>query len=278
MLIPGESIITSSPAIRSPDRTKQLKIRAAVMEFRRQQKATTLENRAETFDHYNGYIELLRTVHKNAAETMDWEKVLEEDPPVMPEFVRLQEGAALTNLVNFNPSFWGNLFGGAKKKMTELENEVKQARHRGNEAFAKAITTYRKKMAAWEKLQETGKAIFNKDITGYQYAIEYFSSFVEIGELGSSLDFEMKPNQVVANVQVNTWEVIPSYVVTPGSDGKLEKQPMPAIQFNELYREYVCSCILRVAKEILAYLPLEFVLVNVVGIQCAAQPGKPGNN
>ncbi len=37
---------------------------------------------------------------------------------------------------------------------------------------------------------------------------------------------------------------------------------MPNTRFNELYQDYVCSCALRVAREVFAYLPVTYVVVN----------------
>lgn len=38
---------------------------------------------------------------------------------------------------------------------------------------------------------------------------------------------------------------------------------MPKGKFNELYQDYICGCVLRVAREIFSFLPVEFVFINV---------------
>jgi hypothetical protein len=39
---------------------------------------------------------------------------------------------------------------------------------------------------------------------------------------------------------------------------------IPTSRFNEIYQDYVCSCILRIGKEIFALLPVHEVLVNAM--------------
>lgn len=40
---------------------------------------------------------------------------------------------------------------------------------------------------------------------------------------------------------------------------------MPKGRFYELYQDYVCSCILRVARELFALLPIEMVIIHAIG-------------
>ena len=40
---------------------------------------------------------------------------------------------------------------------------------------------------------------------------------------------------------------------------------MPKTKFYELYQDHVCSCVLRVGRELVALLPVEMVLVTAMG-------------
>lgn len=39
---------------------------------------------------------------------------------------------------------------------------------------------------------------------------------------------------------------------------------MPKTRFNELYQDHICSAALRLAREVFAYLPLEYARVNAM--------------
>ena len=48
---------------------------------------------------------------------------------------------------------------------------------------------------------------------------------------------------------------------------------MPKSRFYELYQDYVCGCVLRVARELFALLPIEMVIVTAVGNLLNTQTG-----
>jgi len=63
---------------------------------------------------------------------------------------------------------------------------------------------------------------------------------------------------------VNNETVIPAYVLSQTARGQLSKKNMPVSKFNELYQDYICSCVLRIARESFAYLPINLVVINAV--------------
>jgi hypothetical protein len=74
-------------------------------------------------------------------------------------------------------------------------------------------------------------------------------------------------------LHVNSDEVIPSEVKGLLKSGKLSVKKMPKTRFYELYQDYVCGCVLRVARELFALLPIEMVIVNAVGNLLNTQTG-----
>lgn len=83
-------------------------------------------------------------------------------------------------------------------------------------------------------------------------------------ELGAAMTLSFEPRYIMIELSVNTAEVIPAYMLTQTSAGKLSKKEFPLSKFNELCQDYVCSCVLRIAREIYAYIPVEFVFINAV--------------
>jgi hypothetical protein len=63
---------------------------------------------------------------------------------------------------------------------------------------------------------------------------------------------------------VNSKEVIPSDVKRLSKSGRLSVKRMSKSRFYELYQDYVCGCVLRIARELFALLPIEMVIVNAV--------------
>ena len=67
------------------------------------------------------------------------------------------------------------------------------------------------------------------------------------------------------DVKIHNDDVIPDFVISTTTTGKLCKKAIPVPKFNEIYQDHVCSSVLRFARETSAYLPLKFVLVNAIG-------------
>lgn len=65
-------------------------------------------------------------------------------------------------------------------------------------------------------------------------------------------------------LKVNGIDAIPNEVKTLTSTGKLSVKPMPKGRFHEVYQDYVCGCVLRVAREVFAFLPVQTLLVTAL--------------
>src|SRR5262249_12580602 len=76
-----------------------------------------------------------------------------------------------------------------------------------------------------------------------------------------------------AQLHVNGDKAIPSEIVSQMRTGKLSVKPMPKARFYELYQDYVCGCVLRVARELFALLPVKMVIVTALGQILNTQPG-----
>ncbi|KFA88803.1 hypothetical protein Q664_38475 [Archangium violaceum Cb vi76] len=80
---------------------------------------------------------------------------------------------------------------------------------------------------------------------------------------GIAVDFEIhSPHLVEARITAQGSAILPPEVQTLTSTGKLSTKAMPRIQFVELYQDYVCSLVLRVAREVHALLPVKAVLIT----------------
>jgi hypothetical protein len=67
-----------------------------------------------------------------------------------------------------------------------------------------------------------------------------------------------------ARLAIHGSHVIPSEIKSLLKSGKLSTKAMPVGRFNELHQDYVCSCALRVARELLAILPDDLVIVTAL--------------
>jgi hypothetical protein len=256
-------------------RAVQADIRRAERESRRRQrelerqqkeyeKMQELQRAEYEVDWYNNKIELLLSVHKECGVVWDWEKIRNSKPPQKPSNIHRQENAHQKNLENYSPGFFTKLFGQTETNLEILRKKVEAAKIQDEIEYKNALTQYESDYKEWEETQALAEKICTGDTAAYLEAVEEINPFSEISQLGSSVKFTIINRSVIEiELKPNSEEVIPSDIKSLLKTGKLSVKKMPKSQFYELYQDYVCSCLMRVAREIFAVLPVEMAIVHV---------------
>ncbi|RXK86766.1 hypothetical protein [Filimonas effusa] len=257
---------SSAAAYRRSEREQQRKAREAARQFKAQAKLDAISDAARAVKNYNNYISILKSVHKEATEEINWETVLDDEPPASPNRQDEGETKALYQQSNYRPSFFDKLFGSESKKRKKLQQDVETARAKDEKVYQNQLKQYEQDKQDFYHLQEVAKGVLNKQVESYKDALLFFEPYSDIAELGTKVELSFQPEHVSIELKVNNKEVIPDYVLSQTSTGKLSKKTMTAGKINDLYQDYVCSCLLRVARETLAYLPVHYVVVNAVGV------------
>src|SRR3989442_10033966 len=67
---------------------------------------------------------------------------------------------------------------------------------------------------------------------------------------------------IECELKVNGRDVIPADAKSLTAAGKLVVKTMPRTRFHEIYQDYVCGCVLRLAREMFALLPVDTVILT----------------
>ena len=135
--------------------------------------------------------------------------------------------------------------------------------------------TYADQVAAWRKMHLLAKRVLEGDPSAYTEALSEMSSFGELATLGYSISFRVENRRLIeCELRVDERDVIPAHVKSLTSGGKLTSKAMPKARFHELYQDYVCGCVLRVAREVFALLPVDLVIVTAVVSSLQTTTGK----
>jgi hypothetical protein len=247
------------------ERAQQRSSRQAAAAYKQQQKVQELNNNAQQFKIYNDYITAIQSVHKDCSEVVDWNSFLLMPEPQKVTKKYKNEELAQYKLENYKPSFFDRLFNAENKKREKLSNQILIAKKKDDDEFSNLQSKYESDYQNWKDIQDLTKRIINKDPEAYRTAIQEFEPFSDIGELGSSINFSINSDYVVVNLFVRSAEVVPNYELKLTSTGKLSQKNLPKGRFYEIYQDYVCSCLLRIAREMFALLPLKMVFINAVG-------------
>ncbi|WHY74825.1 hypothetical protein [Fictibacillus enclensis] len=155
---------------------------------------------------------------------------------------------------DYSPGFFAKLFKLEEKKRSQLDNNIALARSEDQSDYSE-----------WRHMVETASRIVNKDIDAYFEVIEDFAPYDDLAEFGSGFEFFIdEPSTMEINFDVQTANAVPTQRNTLTKTGKVSISNMPKTQYYDIQQDYVCSCILPIARDSFALLPLESVYINAL--------------
>jgi hypothetical protein len=251
-------------AVRRAEREQQRESRELAKRFKEQQKTEEIQNAHQAVSDWENYVKTIQSLHKNCTEPIDWKQIKHTERPTEPKPDFKNELIAKKKLETFKPSILDKLFGSAEKKISRLKEQVEEAKAKDNKENDVKYNEYKDELKNWEELQKISEGVDKKQAESYKDALQYFDPFSDIGELGTQISFSIDSNHIDIDVHVNSLEIIPDYELKTTSTGKLSKKAMPKGRFNELYQDHICSAALRMAREVFAYLPIDYARINAM--------------
>jgi len=246
------SIRAMEAAHRRQQRDAQKRQRELEHQIKEQAKLSVIEQARLEVEAHENILEVLLSVHKEQGETWDWIALAATIPPPFPQKNSYNELKTKQLVLVSSMRENGN-----------AEVAVEQARLRDEELFQEAIQNYGVEKSEQEKLKDLAFRILAQEHKAYIEALVEFSPLREISDLGSLIHFTVHNSSLIeCKMKVNSTKTIPTEVKALTTSGKLSVKAMPKGRFHEIYQDYVCGCMLRVAREVFAMLPVETMLVT----------------
>lgn len=110
-----------------------------------------------------------------------------------------------------------------------------------------------------------GKRILEGDVDAYLEAVESKDPYGDLLDYGA--DFEVgtdSPEFLEIEFRVKSEEVVPDYNLSLTSTGKVSNKAMGKTAYLDLVQDYVCSSILRTARDTFALLPVKKAVIHAV--------------
>lgn len=228
-------------------------------------KMEMIEQAAYDVEAYENHLERFLSIHKECGAGIHWLDVKNEPEPMQPAPSSILESEANEKEAAYRPSFIDRIFGLEKRKRTQLGLKVQQAISQDIENNRKAELDWQKAHDEWVADIALAERVLNGDPQAKLEVIKQLDPFSEIAELGSELTFRINEAGVLeCDLLAHGTKVIPDEIKSLLSSGKLSVKKMPITKFNELFQDYVCSCVLRIANELFSILPEEMVMITVV--------------
>jgi len=224
------------------------------LQQKQQQKLMQFEAAKLEVELYENKIELLQSVHKECSEPIDWESIINSSPPFPKGKIGPNEQEAMLKLKNYKPTWRDKLFNRVEVKKKELEKKIYEAKQMDLDEYKE-----------WENSVNLAKRIINGDLNAYIDVINKLAPFDDIEELGSSYDIHVINKDIIEfYLNVHSEKIIPSETKSLTKTGKVSTRPMAKSKYFELYQDFVCSCVLRVARELFALLPIKQTLIHAI--------------
>lgn len=218
-------------------------------------------NRAEyEVGMFQNRLDILLSIHKECSNPLNWKEAASSPEPQKPNQEKHNEEIARTALSKHKPGFMA-MFGDKRKK--ELEAALEAAIKKDEREYQEAITQWEEDHEEWSNIQRIAGAVLKNDPQAKLEAIELLDPFAEISDLGSDLEFTyIDGKHLDITFFVHSKDIVPQEEKSLLKSGKVSVKKMPIGKFNEIYQDYVCSCILRIANEVFALLPEEVVYIT----------------
>ncbi|MNM87846.1 hypothetical protein D3C81_1000390 [compost metagenome] len=228
-------------------------------------KMEALEQAAYEVEVYENHIDILLSIHKECAEPVKWKKILSKPEPKQPQKNGSLEQAAMHASATYRPNFWTRLFKLEARQREALVQKVDAAKIEDDRQYKAQLGDWNVAHTEWAEERDIALRILDGDRQAKLDAIEAFESFEEISHLGSSIEMLVHESGVLeAKVAIHGSHVIPTEIKSLLKSGKLSTKAMPTGRFNEIHQDYVCSCALRVGRELMAILPDDLVIVTAM--------------
>ncbi len=249
-------------AARAAERDAKRHQRELAKQQKQYEKMQALQQAEYEVEVYKNHIEIIQSIHKECSNLIDWEIISKSQEPKIPSDLKSNEKSARSKADNYKPGFIDKILKREEKKKTLHSDNIASAIE---EDKTEHINNWKKELNDWKESVELAQLLLNGNKEAKIKAIEDLDPFSEISNLGSSLTISVNESNLIdATIHIHGNDIVPSEVKSLLKSGKLSVKSMPKGKFNEIYQDYVCSCVLRVANELFSSIPDNMVIVTAV--------------
>lgn len=240
----------AAAAERRQQRDAKKRQRELERQTREMAKLSALEQARLEVATFENNLEVLLSVHKEQTDPVDWMGISASLPPVPPHKQSNHELKVRRRLAV--SAGWQN-----------ASAMIEQAQQKDEHEYQEALQQHAQKHAEWKKLSSLAQRVLSGEPKAYIEAINDLSPFAELANIGSSLHFSAHSARILeCKLDTNGRKAIPSEIKSLTASGKVSVKPMSKARFVEIYQDYICGCVLRVAREIFGLLPVDTLLIS----------------
>lgn len=206
-------------------------------------------------EKYENHINLIRQVHSECDDVINWQDILAQPEPFAEDSAGPKEQEATKAADNFKPNIIEKIFlNNGQKRLQKLKDNIERSRQEDTESYL-----------TWKDSISLANKVLSGDIESYYAVIEEANPFEDLVEFGSGFEFGTEdPRVMEVEFVVKSSSVVPQTAKTLTKTGKLSEKALSKTAYFDITQDYVCSCSIRLAREIFAILPVRAVIVHAV--------------
>ncbi|MBS1642131.1 MAG: hypothetical protein JST94_11080 [Bacteroidetes bacterium] len=226
-------------------------------------KIQNIQANLKNVNSYNSYLDGLITIHENISKKIDWIELAARKAPIKPTMTNENEQEWRNKINTYNPSIFDKIFKLQERRKLNLNEKLICAIKEDKKKFQALLAIFNYNYDNWLKVNRLSKKILGGDIDAYNEAYQSFKPFDSIKNIGKKIFLISDKESAELTLIANEIKIIPTYVLTQTSTGKLSTKEFVVTKRNEFYKEHICSATFRVAREIFNLLPLKAIVINI---------------
>ena len=250
----SRNIRANEAAFRRQEREAQRHQRELERRAKEQAKLSAIELARLEVETFENQIEMLLSVHKEVGKSWNWSVLKASLPPPCPLKKSYHELRAKQNSLVTPP--W---------QVGDSNAIIEQSRLQDESIFRQEYQAYTDAHAQWNRLMELSTRILAEEEGAFSDALAEYGPLDEVSDSDTSIDLKIFYSKLLeCRLKLDGKKMIPPEIKSLTANEKLVTKPMPKGRFFEIYQGWISSCVLRVARELFAFLPLDTVLVTVL--------------
>lgn len=239
---------------------RQKELEREQKEYEKMQMAAKARHEVGAYEYYR---EALLSIHKECSAPVNWKKIAASKAPKKPVRLAKRENKMLLKADSYEPSFFDRLLKREAGKRKHLVDLVASAKKTDQSEHEKNLDRWRQDFKEWEELVEIAGSLLEGVGEAKIAAIKKLEPFSKIENLASSISFVLgEQGMVEATLQVHAKDIVPKEEKRLLKTGRVSRKQIPERKVNELFQDYVCGCVLRVANELFSIIPDDLVVIN----------------
>ncbi len=214
-------------------------------------------------EEFQNLIQSLVSIHNTCNPEVNWRTFQSTPKPTPPQRADDNESRARRAFARFRPSIWDKLLGKTEERLDELQDAILEGRSRDDLEHEAALEEHRRIKTEWDSTRKFASRIVTGDVTAYSTAISDTKRFADLFSLGCTEINAAFPARGTARLDMKVSpEIVPRASKHQLKTGLISIRQIPGLKFARIQQEYVSGCVLRAARETLAFLPITLVLVT----------------